>query len=82
MAYAIISDDRALADILSAGLDAGYAIGVLFIFFVLQYPKNGTIGLNTIQAWWGNTVYTNTADFIGVPNKAIPKGQTFGPSKW
>jgi hypothetical protein len=41
--------------ILSAALDAGVAIGFIAIFFMLQYPKNGTIGLNTIQAWWGNT---------------------------
>jgi hypothetical protein len=67
---------------LSAGLDAGYAIGMLFIFFALQYPKNGSIGLNTIQTWWGNTVYTNTADFKGVPYKTIPRGSTFGPSTW
>jgi hypothetical protein len=69
-------------DILSAGLDAGFAIGVLFIFFVLQYPKNGSIGLNTVQTWWGNTVYTKTADFTGVGYKQIPDGGTFGPSKW
>ena len=69
-------------DILSAGLDAGYAIGTVIIFFVLQYPKNGTIGLNTIQQWWGNVVYTKTADFTGVPHKTVPNGETFGPSNW
>ncbi|KAI0286278.1 OPT oligopeptide transporter [Russula brevipes] len=68
--------------VLSAGLDAGYAIGIIFIFFALQYPKNGTIGLNTIQKWWGNTVYMNTADYEGVPYKTIPDGGTFGPSTW
>ena len=66
---------------LSGGLDAGFAIGVLFIFFALQYPKNGTIGL-TVQAWWGNTVYTRTADFKGVPLKSLPAGGKFGPSSW
>lgn len=35
--------------ILSAALDAGVAIGVVVIFFCLQYPKGG-IELN----WWGN----------------------------
>lgn len=35
--------------ILSAALDAGVAIAVVVIFFVLQYPKGG-IELN----WWGN----------------------------
>ncbi|KAF8493655.1 OPT oligopeptide transporter [Russula emetica] len=68
--------------VLSAGLDASYAIGTLFIFFALQYPKNGTIGLNSIQAWWGNTVYTKTDDFKGVPLKSIPESGTFGPSSW
>jgi hypothetical protein len=63
-------------------LDAGYAIGVLVIFFTPQYPKNGAIGLNTIQTWWGNTVYTKTADYIGVPYKKILDGGTFGPSSW
>jgi hypothetical protein len=63
-------------------LDAGYAVGLLLIFFTLQYPANGTIGLNTIQQWWGNTVYTKTADFAGVPFKTVPDGGTFGPSSW
>ncbi|KAI0296744.1 OPT oligopeptide transporter [Multifurca ochricompacta] len=68
--------------VLSAGLDAGYAIGLIVVFFALQYPKNGTIALNTIQSWWGNTVYINTDDTAGVPFKTIPKGQTFGPASW
>jgi hypothetical protein len=63
-------------------LDAGYAIGMLFIFFALQYPKDGSIGLNTIQTWWGNTVYTNTADYLGTPYKKLAEGETFGPSNW
>ncbi|KAH9979462.1 OPT oligopeptide transporter protein-domain-containing protein [Lactifluus volemus] len=68
--------------LVSIGLDAGYSIGVLVISFALQYPKNGAIGLNTIQHWWGNTVYTKTADFRGVPYKEIPDGGKFGPSSW
>jgi hypothetical protein len=63
-------------------LDAGYAISLLVIFFALQFPENGAIGLNTIQTWWGNTVYTKTADYNGVPYKKIPDGGTFGPSSW
>jgi hypothetical protein len=63
-------------------LDAGYAIGLLFVFFALQYPRNGTIGLNGIQSWWGNTVYTKTADFKGVPYKSLPDSGKFGPSSW
>ena len=69
-------------DVLSAGLDAGYAVGLVFIFFALQYPRNGTIGQNSIQKWWGNTVYMNTADYQGVPLKSLPDGGKFGPSRW
>jgi hypothetical protein len=69
-------------DILAGGLDAGYTFGMLFIFFALKYPKNGSIGLSTIHAWWGNTVYNNTADATGMAYKQIPDGRTFGPSKW
>jgi hypothetical protein len=68
--------------VLSAGLDAGYAVGAIVIFFALQYPKNGAIGLSSIQNWWGNMVYTKTADYAGVPAKTVPEGGTFGPSSW
>ena len=30
----------------------------------------------------GNTVYTNTADYAGVPNKLLADGETFGPTSW
>jgi hypothetical protein len=70
------------SDVLSAGLDAGYAVGVILVFFALQYPKNGTIGQNSVLNWWGNTVYVNTADYVGVPDKSIPTSGTFGPSSW
>ena len=70
------------ADILSAGLDAGVAIAIIFIYFCLQYPANGAIGANTIQTWWGNTVATRTADYgvkgAGTPLMAVPPGSTFG----
>ncbi|KAI0274442.1 OPT oligopeptide transporter protein-domain-containing protein [Russula aff. rugulosa BPL654] len=56
--------------------------GLLIIFFTLQYPKNGTIGLDSIQKWWGNTVYMKTADYTGVPFKSLPEGEKFGPSSW
>jgi hypothetical protein len=42
--------------ILSAALDTGVSLCFIVIFFTLQYPKDGTIGLHTIQSWWGNTV--------------------------
>jgi hypothetical protein len=79
---AILNVTLAGADILSAALDAGYAMSCITIFFILQYPKNGTIGLNTIQKWWGNVVYTNTADYRGVPLKTVRNGENFGPSSW
>jgi hypothetical protein len=69
-------------DMLGAGLDAGYSFGLLIVFFALQYPKNGTIGLDSIQKWWGNIVYTKTADYRGVPFKSLPEGGKFGPSSW
>jgi hypothetical protein len=79
----IASDFSSLSpDLLSTGLDAGYAVGMVVIFFALQYPKNGTIGLDTIQAWWGNTVYTRTADYAGIPYLKVPEGGKFGPSSW
>ncbi|KAF8258410.1 OPT oligopeptide transporter protein-domain-containing protein [Lactarius quietus] len=68
--------------LLSGALDAGYAIGIVFIFFTLQYPDNGNIGLNSIQNWWGNTVFLNTADAKGTPFKTLSEGQTFGPKSW
>ena len=73
---------RITLDVLSAGLDAGYAVGVLLVFFILQFPNNGAIGQNNILKWWGNTVYTKTADFTGVPLKSVPDGEKFGPSSW
>ena len=69
-------------DVLGGGLDAGYSIGVLIVFFALQYPENGMIGLDSIQKWWGNTVYIKTADYRGVPFQNLPEGGKFGPSSW
>ena len=54
----------------------------MIVFFALQYPKNGTIGKNSVLMWWGNTVYTKTADFQGMPYRTIAEGETFGPSSW
>ncbi|KAF8264395.1 OPT oligopeptide transporter [Lactarius quietus] len=68
--------------VLSAALDASYAIGTVFIFFALQYPDHGSIGLNSIQAWWGNNVFLNTADAKGTPVMTVADGQTFGPKTW
>jgi len=60
--------------LLSAALDSGVAIGVILIFFCLQFPRGG-VTLN----WWGNTVWQNTADSNGVPFMTLAEGQTFGP---
>ncbi|KAF8518157.1 OPT oligopeptide transporter [Hysterangium stoloniferum] len=53
--------------ILSAALDSGVAIGIVLVFFCLQYPKNGTIGATTVGTWWGNNVYLQTADALKTP---------------
>lgn len=68
--------------VLSAALDLGYAISAMFIFFVLQYPRNGTIGANSIHKWWGNTVYTHTDDYNSVPHIDLAPGSRFGPETW
>ncbi|TEB24966.1 OPT oligopeptide transporter [Coprinellus micaceus] len=68
--------------VLSAALDAGVAIAVILIFFCLQYPKNGEIGINTIQVWWGNSVPFGGADGLGTPMKILAAGETFGVKEW
>jgi len=40
--------------VLSAALDSGVAIGIVVIFFCLQFPKNGAIGADNLLKWWGN----------------------------
>lgn len=64
---------------MSAGLDSGVAISVILIFFCLQYPANGTIGVNNILTWWGNTVMANTADYNSAALLPIPAKGYFGP---
>jgi len=68
--------------VLSAALDSGVAVAAVLIFFILQYPRNGTIGANNIQKWWGNTVPFDTADAKGTPLLTPAEGSTFGPSTW
>ena len=65
-------------DVLSAALDAGVAVSAILIFFILQYPRNGSIGENTIQTWWGNTVSFNNADGNMMPLISLAPGETFG----
>ena len=41
-------------------MDCGTAVSMLFIFFTLQFPKEGSIAVN----WWGNNVFTKSALFL------------------
>ncbi|OBZ80073.1 Glutathione transporter 1 [Grifola frondosa] len=65
--------------ILSAALDTGVAVGLILVFFFLQYIKGG-VTLN----WWGNTVWVNTFDSNGTPFYTVAENQTFGllPGTW
>ena len=56
-------------------------MSIIFIFFCLQYPKDGTIGATTLATWWGNTVGVNTADANSVAFLPIPD-EGFGPTTW
>jgi len=68
--------------VLSAALDSGVAVSAVLIFFILQYPQNGNIGIDTIQVWWGNSVWLNTADGRKTPMITLADGDTFGPKTW
>ncbi|KAJ2936585.1 hypothetical protein H1R20_g506, partial [Candolleomyces eurysporus] len=63
--------------ILSAALDTGVAFMLLALFFFLQLPKGGVY-----LDWWGNSVWANTADGMGVPLKPVLEGTKIGPSSW
>ncbi|KAJ8083693.1 hypothetical protein PM082_002459 [Marasmius tenuissimus] len=63
--------------ILSAGLEAGLALSLVAIFLFVSLPTNGKR-----LEWIGNTIMDKTADFMGIPLKMPPEGQTFGPSTW
>ncbi|PSR84197.1 hypothetical protein PHLCEN_2v5485 [Hermanssonia centrifuga] len=63
--------------VLSAALDSGVAISAVVIFFTLQYPRDGTVGKNTIQKWWGNTVSFNNADGRATPLLQLPESVPF-----
>ncbi|TFK31608.1 small oligopeptide transporter [Crucibulum laeve] len=64
--------------VLSAALDAGTAVGLILVFFCLQYPLEGNIGRSTTQKWWGNQVYKNTLDWNNTSLKQLLPGETFG----
>ncbi|KZT06289.1 OPT oligopeptide transporter [Laetiporus sulphureus 93-53] len=61
--------------ILSAALDSGVALTLILIFWCLQYPKGG-VSIN----WWGNTVWQNTYDTLGMP--FLTTNTSFGPLTW
>ncbi|KAJ5305625.1 uncharacterized protein N7443_005285 [Penicillium atrosanguineum] len=60
--------------VLSAALDCGVAVSTLIIFFCITLPAGSL-------SWWGNTVYTQTADGKGTPYKGLPAQGYFGPPK-
>ena len=62
--------------ILSAGLDIGVSLGAILVFFALQYANGGVV-LN----WWGNTVWQNTFDAIGMP-RLLVTDVPIGPTQW
>ncbi|KAJ3558412.1 hypothetical protein NM688_g940 [Phlebia brevispora] len=61
--------------VLAAALDAGLAFGGILVFFCTGLPK---VTLN----WWGNTVWMNTNDALGMPFMMPPPNSTFGPTQW
>ncbi|KDQ20995.1 hypothetical protein BOTBODRAFT_169670 [Botryobasidium botryosum FD-172 SS1] len=64
--------------VLSAALDIGAMIAPIFILLCLQNPLRGAIGANSVQTWWGNTVYKNTADAKFTPLITLADGEKFG----
>ncbi|KAJ7243035.1 small oligopeptide transporter, partial [Mycena rebaudengoi] len=64
--------------VLSAALDAGTGVGLILVFFCLQYPLNGDIGRETVLKWWGNTVFRKTKDWKNTPLRSLLPGETFG----
>ncbi|KAF8606444.1 OPT superfamily oligopeptide transporter [Ceratobasidium sp. AG-I] len=53
---------------LSAALDSGSLLAIIFIFFAIQLPK----GDEPIPTWWGNDVFTHTADYRRTPYLEVP----------
>ena len=61
--------------VLAAGLDAGVAFGALAVFLFTALPGK------TLN-WWGNMVWLNTNDAMGIPFYMVPPNSTFGPTQW
>ncbi|KAK7052416.1 glutathione transporter 1 [Favolaschia claudopus] len=64
--------------VLSAALDAGTSVGIVLVFFCLQYPLNGSIGRTSVLRWWGNTVHLRTLDWKSASLRTLSVGETFG----
>ncbi|KAF5377622.1 hypothetical protein D9615_005109 [Tricholomella constricta] len=62
--------------ILSAALEAGVVIALIVIFFAIQYPTGIEI------EWWGNMVWIDTADTMGIPFRELAPDATIGPKVW
>jgi hypothetical protein len=60
--------------ILAAALDTGTAICGIIMFFAISYPGY------SFPEWWGNTVFANTADGLGLAWKPMPDSGVFGPA--
>lgn len=61
--------------VLAAALDTGLAISGIIIFFAVTYGPNVQF-----PDWWGNTVWQNTADGLGLPWLQMPDSGYFGPA--
>ncbi|KAK2036441.1 OPT family small oligopeptide transporter [Colletotrichum somersetense] len=61
--------------VLAAALDTGLALSGIVIFFAITYGP----GIE-FPAWWGNTVWQNTADGKGLPWLEMPAVGYFGPA--
>jgi hypothetical protein len=47
--------------VIAAAFPAGIAISTIVIFFALEIPKGGTLGIT----WWGNTVVAEGCEATG-----------------
>ncbi|KXH26079.1 OPT family small oligopeptide transporter [Colletotrichum nymphaeae SA-01] len=61
--------------VLAAALDTGLAISGIVIFFAVTYGPNAQF-----PDWWGNTVWSETADGQGLPWLQMPDVGYFGPA--
>lgn len=65
--------------VLSAAMDSGTGLATIVIFFTVVYPKGKNVAFSNGN-WWGNTVYTNTADWNATSWLTIDPDTGFAPS--